>query len=87
MIQGIRGFRLLDGYRGHPAADREALVELLLRTSLLVEEIPEIREIDMNPVFALEPGKGCRIADLRIRVEPLSEKQPVRYTIAHLQAK
>jgi acyl-CoA synthetase (NDP forming) len=82
MVGGIRGHRLLQGYRGHAAADTEALVELLLRTSLLVEEVPEIRELDMNPVFALEPGQGCRIADLRVRVEPFSEKQPARYTTA-----
>jgi Insertion element 4 transposase N-terminal len=34
----------------------------------LVEEIHEIREIDMNPVFALAPGQGCRIVDARIAV-------------------
>jgi len=39
-----------------------------LRISRLVEEIPEICELDLNPIFALPPGQGCRIVDARIRV-------------------
>lgn len=69
MVRSIRGYRLLQGYRGHPAADIEALEDLLLRVSRLVEEIPEISELDLNPIFALPPGQGCWIADARIRVE------------------
>jgi acetate---CoA ligase (ADP-forming) len=69
MVHEIRGFRLLEGYRGHPPADVKALEEVLLRISLLVEEIPEITELDLNPVFALPPGEGCQIVDARIRVE------------------
>jgi acyl-CoA synthetase (NDP forming) len=68
MIRGIKGYRLLTGYRGHPPADLEALEETLLRISRLVEEIPEISELDLNPIFALPPGQGCRIVDARIRV-------------------
>lgn len=70
MIKSIRGYRLLQGYRGHPPADVAALQTLLLRLSRLVEEIPEISEIDLNPVFALPPGQGCQIADARILVRP-----------------
>lgn len=69
MVRSIRGYRLLQGYRGHPAADTEAIEDLLLRLSRLVEELPEIAEMDMNPVLALPPGEGCRIVDARIRVE------------------
>ena len=68
MIEGIRGYRLLQGYRGHPPADIPAVEEILLRVSRMVEEIPEISELDLNPVFALAPGNGCRIADARIQV-------------------
>lgn len=68
MIRGIKAYRLLTGYRGHPPADLEALEETLLRVSRLVEEIPEISELDLNPIFALPPGQGCRIVDARIRV-------------------
>jgi len=70
MVRGIRGFRLLEGYRGQPPADLDALQEVLLRVSRLAEDVPEIREIDLNPLFALPPGQGCRIADARIRVGP-----------------
>lgn len=68
MVRAIRGFRLLEGYRGHPAADVAALEDVLLRVSRLVEEVPEISELDMNPIFALPPGEGCRIVDARVRI-------------------
>ena len=69
----IRGYRLFQGYRGHPAADVAALEDLLLRVSRLVEEVPEISELDLNPVFALPPGQGCRIVDARIGLKPTGE--------------
>lgn len=69
MVREIKGYRLLQGYRGQPAADIKAIEDVLLRVSRLVEEIPEITELDLNPVFALPPGQGCRIVDARIRVQ------------------
>jgi acyl-CoA synthetase (NDP forming) len=69
MVRSIRGYRLFEGYRGHAPADVAALEEVLLRVSLLVEEVPEVRELDLNPVFALPPGQGCRIVDARVRVD------------------
>ncbi|MBI3407454.1 MAG: GNAT family N-acetyltransferase [Planctomycetes bacterium] len=69
MIRSIRGIKLLEGYRGHPPADLPALENLLLRISQLVEEIPEIDELDLNPVIALPPGQGCRIVDARVHVK------------------
>jgi acyl-CoA synthetase (NDP forming) len=69
MVRSIRGYRLLEGYRGHPAADVAALEEALLRVSRLAEEVPEVAELDLNPVFALPPGRGYLIADARVRVE------------------
>ena len=48
--------------------DIPAIEDLLLRVSRLVEEIPEISELDLNPVFALPPGQGCLIIDARIRI-------------------
>jgi acetyl coenzyme A synthetase (ADP forming)-like protein len=68
MVQSIRGYRLLEGYRGHPPADIEAIESLLLRVARLVEEIPEIAELDLNPVIARPPGQGCLIVDARIRL-------------------
>ena len=49
-------------------ADIEALRDVLLRIARLAEEVPEIAELDLNPVIALPPGNGCRIVDARIRV-------------------
>lgn len=77
MVREIRGYPLLEGYRGHPAADVTAIYNVLLRISRLVEEVPEIRELDLNPIFALPPGQGCYIVDARIRVE-FSKMNPIR---------
>jgi acyl-CoA synthetase (NDP forming) len=68
MVESIRGYQLLRGYRGHTAADIQAIQEVLMRISRLVEEVHEIRELELNPIFALPPGQGCRIVDARIRV-------------------
>ena len=68
MIRSIRGYRLLAGHRGRPPADLEAIKDVLLRISRLVEELPEIAELDINPLKAREPGAGCVILDARIRV-------------------
>lgn len=70
MVREIRGYRLLEGYRGHPPADVKAIEEVLLRISRLVEAAPEIAELDLNPIFAFPPGQGCRIVDARMRVAP-----------------
>jgi len=74
MIRGIKGYRLLEGYRGHPPADIKAIEEVLLRVSRLVEEVDAITEIDLNPIFAMPPGQGCHIVDARIRVGPVEAK-------------
>jgi acyl-CoA synthetase (NDP forming) len=68
LMHEIRGFRLLEGYRGQPAADIGALRDVLLRVSRLADEVPEIVELDLNPVIALPDGHGCRIVDARIKV-------------------
>ena len=69
MVRSIKGYRLLEGYRDRAPADIKALENTLLKISRLVEEVPEISELDLNPIFALPPGKGCRIADARIHVQ------------------
>jgi acetyl coenzyme A synthetase (ADP forming)-like protein len=58
--------RLVAGFRGAPPADESALVDLLLRLSLLVDDLPEVAELDLNPVLALPDG--CLAVDARIRV-------------------
>jgi acetyl coenzyme A synthetase (ADP forming)-like protein len=68
MLDEIRGAKLLDGFRGSPPADREALIDTLLRLSRMVGDLPEILEIDINPLIALPPGEGVVAVDARIRV-------------------
>ncbi len=68
LLHSIRGFPLLQGHRGHPPADLATLRDLLLRVSYIADQIPELLELEFNPVMALAPGRGCRIVDARARV-------------------
>lgn len=68
MIAKLRASKLLDGYRGAPPGDRDALASVIMRVSALVEVIPELRELDLNPVKVLAPGKGAIVVDGRMRV-------------------
>jgi acyl-CoA synthetase (NDP forming) len=61
MVRGIRGFRLLKGYRGHAPADIDAIEKVLLRLSRMAEEVPEIAEMDLNPLIALAPDRGAAL--------------------------
>lgn len=71
LVRGVRSFALLQGYRGSSPSDVDALEEVLLRVSLLAEHVPELHELDLNPVMALPSGKGCAIVDARARVSPV----------------
>jgi acetyltransferase len=66
MIQGLRGYQILAGARGHKAADIDKLVETLLRLSQLLTDFPEIKELDINPLRVFHEGEGCRALDARI---------------------
>jgi acetyltransferase len=68
MIGKLRAGRLLDGYRGAPAGDREALIRILQKVSALVEIIPELQDLDLNPIKVLEPGSGAIAVDGRMRI-------------------
>ncbi len=56
MIESVKGNILLKGYRGKPPADRETLVDALLKVSKLAEDNSEIKELDLNPVAVYENG-------------------------------
>ncbi|HXH97443.1 MAG TPA: acetate--CoA ligase family protein, partial [Gaiellaceae bacterium] len=58
--------RLVAGFRGAAPADDDALVDLMLRLSRLAEDLPEVAELDLNPVLAL-PDR-CVAVDARVRV-------------------
>ncbi len=66
MIHEIRSRKLLEGVRGEPASDTEAIIDCLLRLSQFVTENPQIRELDINPLLVYPKGQGTRVADARI---------------------
>ena len=66
MLRSLRSYRLLTGYRQSPPLDVAAFAELLHRVSAMVEDIPEIAELDLNPVFVRQ--HGAVVADARIRL-------------------
>ena len=68
MVRDVRGFRLLEGYRGAPPGDIAALEQVLLRVSQMVTDHPGIVEMDLNPIRVLPPGHGCVALDARIAV-------------------
>jgi len=68
MIREIKGFKLLEGYRGQDHADIASLEEMLLKLSAFVDGKEQIKEIDMNPVFAYKDG--ALVVDARIILEP-----------------
>jgi acyl-CoA synthetase (NDP forming) len=71
MVRSIKGYPLLNGWRGSPPADLEALEQLLLRISAMVEDIPELAEMDLNPLKVLSPGNGCCVVDARVLLRPI----------------
>jgi acetyl coenzyme A synthetase (ADP forming)-like protein len=66
MIREVKTYQLLEGVRGEPPRDLEALVETLLRLSQLAQRHPRITELDINPLLALE--KGVVAVDARVTV-------------------
>ncbi|MFH1639028.1 MAG: acetate--CoA ligase family protein [Chloroflexota bacterium] len=67
MVQEIKGYRLLTGYRGQPPADIKTLEEWLINLSKFVAENTEIKEVDLNPVFAY--SDGALAVDARVILE------------------
>ena len=67
MIREIKGYPLLEGYRGQEPANIPSLEDMLLKVSQFVEENPEIKELDINPIFAYKDGAVA--IDARIVLE------------------
>jgi acyl-CoA synthetase (NDP forming)/RimJ/RimL family protein N-acetyltransferase len=72
LVRSLAAFPLLDGYGGAPKADIAAVEDLLLRLSALVEEHPEVVELDCRPLFVRPAGHGLAILDARIRIQQAS---------------
>lgn len=79
LVSGTRVAKLLAGYRNRPAADHAAIREVLVSLSRLVSDIPEIQEIDINPLLADE--KGVLALDARVRISPSSSEGADRLAI------
>jgi acetyl coenzyme A synthetase (ADP forming)-like protein len=75
MLRSLKTWPLFEGYRGQPALDAAGLEDLLLRLSAMVEDLPQIVELDLNPVLVSEAGRGCMVLDARVRV---ATPQPAR---------
>ena len=66
MLEEIRANSLLRGVRGRPPADRDAMIDTLLRIGQLVTDFPEIVEMDINPLMVYEAGSGAIALDMRL---------------------
>jgi acetyltransferase len=66
MIKETRSYTLLRGVRGGGPSDIESLVDVIVRVGLLSTEFREIADMDLNPIFVYEKGKGCIAVDAKI---------------------
>lgn len=73
MISEIKAAKILEGVRGQAPRDVDALVEVILSVSKMIDENPEIVELDCNPTFVYEKGKGALVVDARILIDSPSE--------------
>jgi acetyl coenzyme A synthetase (ADP forming)-like protein len=75
MVRQIKGYRLLQGFRGKPKADVETIEKLLVSLSNMVINHPEIMELDINPLLVHSQGKGATAADCRIILKPTEDSK------------
>jgi len=73
MVQSVKAFPLLKGVRGEPPSDIEALTEVIERISQLAMEIPDVLELDINPLLVLPDRGGVIAADARVVIGPPSK--------------
>jgi acyl-CoA synthetase (NDP forming) len=66
MISKTKTHKILNGFRGGPVYDIDAVEDCLKRLSQLVTDFSGIKELDINPLIVYEKGKGCAIVDARI---------------------
>jgi acyl-CoA synthetase (NDP forming) len=74
LIRSVRAAPLLLGHRGTPAADLPALQGILMRLSRLADDLPQVTELDLNPVIARPDG--AHVVDARVRVLPGQSADP-----------
>jgi acetyltransferase len=66
MMEETRSYSLLKGVRGEAPADIDSLREAILRVGYLVWDFPELKDLDINPIFVYDEGKGCSALDVKI---------------------
>jgi len=69
MVMSIKAHKLLEGVRGEKPSDMKSLVNAIQRLSQMVIDMPEIQEIDINPLVVFTAGKGCKALDARISLQ------------------
>lgn len=74
LIAAVQAAPLLFGHGGAPPADAGALADTLLRVSRLADDLPEVAELDLNPVIARPDGVYA--VDVRVRVSPAEPQDP-----------
>lgn len=77
MLRSLKTWPLFEGYRGQPPLDGPALRSVLFRISALVEDIPQVAELDLNPVLVGDAGTGCTVLDARIRMAAPQPRKPL----------
>lgn len=70
MIKETKAYLLLRGIRGEPSSDIDSVVDVMLRVSQLVTDFTQINEMDINPLFVYEKGKGCLALDIKMTIKP-----------------
>ncbi len=71
MVRSLKTYQILDGYRGGPKYDVRALAETILRLGQMVEDMPEVAELDLNPLMVMQDGRGALVVDSRVRVSEI----------------
>ena len=74
MIHTVRAAPLLFGDRGVPLLDTAALADALLRVSRLTDDLPEISQLNLDPVVVRRDGVWC--VDMRVRISPAEPRDP-----------
>jgi acyl-CoA synthetase (NDP forming) len=69
MLKELKAYKILEGVRGEEPKDIDALVKIMLAVSKMVDENPEIVELDCNPTFVYQKGKGALVVDARILID------------------
>jgi acetyl coenzyme A synthetase (ADP forming)-like protein len=73
MVKSIKGYPILTGVRGDAPSDIEAIEKHIVALKAMADDLPMIKELDLNPLFVHEEGKGTTVADIIIRLEQEEE--------------